>query len=390
MKRHPLKTIYQFLLPLLILFAIALQQKMLFGFPINEEIKKDNYSIDLKKTQSVFPNTITIKAYGPFTIAMDSISTLGFLGHSAFYASHVRGYNGKVPLIVAIDSALAIRDVIILPNKETGDFVEILRKRNFSQAWNGISIHQIAEHKVDAISGATETAVAIEQGLKLTIEGMTRFMSIETNVHLPQNSNKRYIQLLSQLALLIIALLSFFMPKQFRRYRIALLIASVIILGFWTSLMLTHANLYNLLINGFNLSTQIVLIAILVISLGFPIFIKKNIYCQNICPFGALQEICYKIPNKKLKIPYNTYTYLVHLKQIYLLIIIGILLIGWGVDLSKLEPFIAFRIHIVSNTMLFFFIIVMLLSTIINKPWCKYLCPTGLCLDLLKYKEVKK
>lgn len=389
MKKHRLKIAYSILLPVLILFAIALHQKKLLGLPLNNNAQKEHYNISLKQINSIFPDAKQFNSFGPFTIVMDSCNTVGFFAHSAYYAPNTKGYNGKVPLIVAIDTSYIVRGVILLPNKETGDFVEILRKRNYAQEWNGLSIYQVSEHRVDAISGATQTAVAIEKGISLTIAGMTRFLAIKSTNTLKQKKNYNYLQLFSQLVFLIAALISFFAPKQFRKYRLILLIASIIILGFWTSLMLTQANFYNILLNGFNWKSQIALMILLILSLSIPLLFGKNIYCQNICPLGAIQEIFYKIPNKKIQIPNKAYTYLVYLKQIYLLVIIGLLLLGWAIDLSQMEPFIAFRINIASTTLLFFFIVVLIMSTMIKKPWCKYLCPTGLCLDLLQNKRLK-
>ncbi|MCU4173439.1 4Fe-4S binding protein [Carboxylicivirga sp. N1Y90] len=386
MKYHPIKTIYILLFPLLFLFAIALIQNRIFGNTFFDFEQKESYDITIDQAKKVFPKTTSIQSYGAFHVANHKDQTLGYLGHSAYYSPYVRGYNGKVPIIVAMDTSFVIKGIIVLPNKETGDFVEILRKRNFFDSWNNISILEITKFNIDAISGATQTSDAISKNLHNTIEGMNRLLELD----LPHQSNqwrsKNLFQYIIQICLLVLALLSFFSPLKFRKYRLLLLGLNVIVFGFWSSTMLTQTSLYNGLINGINTENQLIWLIILAISILIPIITNKNIYCQHICPMGSIQELCYKLPNKKVNIGNRSSNTLKLIRKVYFLIIMGTLLTGWSLDLSKTEPFIAFRFNIASTIMLFFFVCILLFSTIINKPWCKYLCPTGFTLELLRKK----
>jgi NosR/NirI family transcriptional regulator, nitrous oxide reductase regulator len=64
-------------------------------------------------------------------------------------------------------------------------------------------------------------------------------------------------------------------------------------------------------------------------------------------------------------------------------------LIGWSFDLTKVEPFLAFSYRIVSIFVMILALVFIVLSFVINRPWCNYFCPTGMLLSLFKIKKIK-
>ena len=114
----------------------------------------------------------------------------------------------------------------------------------------------------------------------------------------------------------------------------------------------------------------------------------RGVYCGWLCPFGALQELTYKLA-RKLRLPYFEIPHMVHerlqaLKIIILLALFGLSLqsMSWAIQAAEIEPFktaitlrfqrewgyVAFALGVIA------------LSAFNRKFYCKYICPLGAAL----------
>ncbi len=114
----------------------------------------------------------------------------------------------------------------------------------------------------------------------------------------------------------------------------------------------------------------------------------RGVYCGWLCPFGALQELTFKLA-RKLKLPYFDIPHMVHerllaLKVVILLALFGLSLqsMSWAIKAAEIEPFktaitlrfqrewgyIAFALGIIA------------LAAFNRKFYCKYICPLGAAL----------
>ncbi|MGQ1785420.1 hypothetical protein [Saccharicrinis sp. GN24d3] len=105
MKNHPLRKFYLIVFPILIVLAIVLNQNKIFGYQILGEAKKEIYGFSLEQTKSVFNKASDINSSGPWRVVFDSTSNIiGVLLHSNYYSPEVKGYHGRVPVIIAVDT----------------------------------------------------------------------------------------------------------------------------------------------------------------------------------------------------------------------------------------------------------------------------------------------
>lgn len=136
--------------------------------------------------------------------------------------------------------------------------------------------------------------------------------------------------------------------------------------------------------------------------LGLIIFfgvLLGRLICGFLCPFGFIQDLLYKIPIKKYKIPERIDTHLRKLKYILLafVFLFPILITNeFGIGAPGFCKFIcpvgiiegAFPLLIKNPSLrnaigllfywkLFISILVVIASIIIYRPFCKYLCPLG-------------
>jgi len=390
MKIHILRSIYVILFSASIIFAIALHQNKFFGQKIRGTSDENKVSVSLEQANAFFENVSSIKEMDRWFETYDGKGNrIGYLLHSTKYAPNVRGYNGEVPLLLALDKGYTIIGIKTLPNRETGDFLELIRENHYLELWENLNIKEALNIQVDAISGATETSEAIMKNVSNSLAGFGKETK-EMAFNYQQKEKQQIFRYFAQFLFILLALVSFFYPKKARKYRKILLVLSIVIFGFWLTKMLTLAGMYNWVINGFHLKSQIILVLLLILGIGLPLFTGKNFYCTYVCPYGSLQELCGKVTNRKVRIPLHVYSYLRYFRKYILVAVTAILIIGWSLDLTAIEPFLGFRYQIISPFVLILASLFIVLSFLIIRPWCKYFCPTGIILNLFIIRRNKK
>lgn len=114
----------------------------------------------------------------------------------------------------------------------------------------------------------------------------------------------------------------------------------------------------------------------------------RGVYCGWLCPFGALQELTFKLA-RKLRLPFFEIPHVVHermlaLKFVILLVLFGLSLqsMGLAIRFAEIEPFktaITLRFQREWGYVAFA-LGVLLLAAFNRKFYCKYICPLGAAL----------
>ena len=122
--------------------------------------------------------------------------------------------------------------------------------------------------------------------------------------------------------------------------------------------------------------------------------------CGWLCLFGLIQELLYKIPVKKISVPEKLDKALRKLKYVFLAIFVVLFPIilrdefgvgipyfcelicpvgtlEGGVPLVILNEGLRAAAHWLYVWKLFILLVILLLSVLINRPFCKYICPLG-------------
>ncbi|SJZ36826.1 4Fe-4S binding protein [Selenihalanaerobacter shriftii] len=137
-----------------------------------------------------------------------------------------------------------------------------------------------------------------------------------------------------------------------------------------------------------NMSNIILLFTVLVITI-----FMGAVFCGWICPLGAIQDffnfINRKTINKKIYIPHKLELPFRSLKYI-LLILITFMTIRtgqlWFEGYDPLKVFFHFKFE--SLTPIIILIIFSILGVLIERFWCKYLCPLGAIIFPLSYLSI--
>jgi NosR/NirI family transcriptional regulator, nitrous oxide reductase regulator len=379
MKKYLLK-IPQILFLVLVLVIIGFNNGKLF----NQEIRGNQ-----QLTNNIPDSLITVAPHFPdCSFIRNGNEILVYNADGSFRASllytmplckEITGYGGNVPFVIVVSDKNTIEKLILLPNSETPNWIEALKSQGFFNTWNGLSVEESLNKKVDAITGSTFTTNAVIESMQLRLSEYSQTSKKKKEV----NTTKTIISILSVLVIAF-ALFSFFFNSKLKKFRWILLVSEIIILGFIAGEFLSLAILNYTLINGINIYMRWVILVMLILSILLPLITNKSFYCQYLCPYGACQELVGKIPVKKLKIENTTSKLLKKLKYFYLLIIVSLILAGIPIVLEDFEPFMAFKLQFASWFSISIAILFLLLSVFFNKPWCKYFCPTGAFLEILR------
>lgn len=290
-------------------------------------------------------------------------------------ASDISGYGGKVPLEITVKDGIVV-NVKALDNDETKDFFD--QASTLLDKWKGKKVDKAASMKVDAISGATFSSRAIignmERGLQYYIE---RNSAPVSSGNAFDCSAKNIIGLM---VVLMAAILPLFIKN--KKYRLCQLVLNVIVLGFWCGTFLSYTSLIGYMAHGANILAIIIPFIMIVTAFVYPLFGKKVYYCTNVCPFGSLQQVAGKCVKHKIRMGQRTLRRLDLFRQVLWVLLMICIWGGVWSEWTDYEPFSAFIFQSASWVVILIAAVFVILSFVITRPYCRFVCPMGTLLRL--------
>ncbi len=296
--------------------------------------------------------------------------------NSIHFPDQLYAYAGYIPVIIKVKDDIII-EVALGNHNETPSFINHVLKHNPLSQWENKTLKEAAEIPFDAVSGATLSSVAINENLHKVIAYADNAQVTSTKSHLKISS-------IAAILVIIFGVFLLFYKSKNRWIRIIYLILNVSVIGFWCGSFLSLALLVNWLSSGTNILISIVPFLLLVITILAPLFKRKEAYCRLFCPMGAMQELMWKICPKRfsLKIPKKIAKPLSYLNDVILAVLLLLMWAGVAFHLMDYELFSIFLFHNASPIIVILGSVFILLSAIIRRPYCTFVCPTGALLSL--------
>jgi NosR/NirI family nitrous oxide reductase transcriptional regulator len=195
----------------------------------------------------------------------------------------------------------------------------------------------------------------------------------------PRSPFLEYLDVFVLLATLSLA--SYFALKRRSRQAIFLLmIFSLIYFGFWREgCICSIGSIQNVTYALFDSSYAIPLTVIFffVLPLVFTLFFGRT-FCAAVCPLGAIQDI---VVFKPVSMPGWLTAALGIFPYIYLGLALLFASTGAGFVICQYDPFVGFFRFGATFNMTLFGIFLLLLGTVIARPYCRFLCPYGVLLN---------
>jgi len=125
----------------------------------------------------------------------------------------------------------------------------------------------------------------------------------------------------------------------------------------------------------------------LITAFVYPLFGKKTYYCTHVCPFGSLQQVAGKCLKYKVKMGRQTLKRLDLFRQVLWALLMLCIWGGVWSDWTDYEPFSAFIFQSASWVVIVLAAVFVLLSLVVTRPYCRFVCPMG---TLLKLSQTSK
>jgi NAD-dependent dihydropyrimidine dehydrogenase PreA subunit len=178
-----------------------------------------------------------------------------------------------------------------------------------------------------------------------------------------------------------LSLASYFaLKKRSRRHIFVLMVFSLIYFGFWRegcvcSIGSVQNIVYALFSNSYAIPLTVV--AFFVIPLIFTLFFGRT-FCAAVCPLGAAQDV---VVLKPMSLPGWLNQALSVIPYLYLGLSVLFAATGAGFLICRYDPFVGFFRFNANFNMILFGAFMLLLGTVVARPYCRFLCPYGVLLN---------
>ena len=315
------------------------------------------------------------------TIETIRTTDTGYIINTTEIGKDIIGYVGTTPVEITVSGG-KIQKIIPLPNRETPEFFGAIRNSNLFESLDGKSVEEGLNTKIDGVSGATYTSKAIIGNIKT---GLAYALDEKNAKEIGQAADSEKLSLKWYITLIIIVaggVIPFYIKD--KRYRVLQLILNVVLLGFWGGTFISYSIMTSFATYGIKSVALLPVALMLIAAFIYPFIGKKDYYCLWMCPYGSAQELLGKCFKFKVKLKPNLIKWLNYFRQALWFVLMWLLWTGLWFDWMGYEPFAAFFFTDASVVTLSIAGAFLILSFIVQRPYCRFVCPTG---SLFKYSE---
>ncbi len=334
-------------------------------------------SVSIRRDGRLWGHSLTANTKEPPQVESKTGDTLVI--NTTEIGKNIIGYNGPVPLEIFICHGRVVK-VVALPNAETPGF--FARVKGLLNRWNGLTVEEALALDVDAVAGATFSSNAVIGNMRRGLQ-QAQQQSVTKSVWNTINIPPQFI------IGLVVVLMAAILPLLVRNktIRIIQMVLNVIVLGFWCGAFISYASLVNYMSNGMNVIVLAVPFVMLVTAFVYPLFGRKAHYCSYVCPFGSLQQLVGMCVKYKLPIKPSIVKILGRLRQGLWAVLMLCMWCGVLFKWMDYELFSAFLFGSASWVVIAVAVVFVLLSAIVNRPYCHFVCPTGTLLRISEWRK---
>lgn len=328
---------------------------------------------------------LDLGARGGFHVLAQDGAELGYLIRTLPQAERIIGYCGITDTLVAVDREGRVLGFRIRKSEDTKTHVgDVMADRHFKKTWTGMTWEEVAgmdlkKAGVEGVSGATMTSLAVAEGIVhrfRVAQGELRPQAVRVGV--------RDFGLAAVVALG--AWLTFTKRAGRERWRRWFQWVVIGYVGFLNGDLLAQSLLAGWAKSGiaWHMAPGLVLFA--AAAFAVPWMGKRPLYCQQLCPHGAAQEIITRLAplRWRIHIPTSLDRALRWLPGGLLLFVLTVVMLPLDFDLASLEPFDAYLIRSAGVATIAVAVIGLVAALCVPKAYCKYGCPTGALLEFIR------
>ena len=328
---------------------------------------------------------LDLGAHGGFHVLDQAGAKLGYVIRTLPQAERILGYCGVTDTLVALDPEDRVLGFTIRNSEDTKTHVgDVMADRHFKKTWNGLTWDQVASMDlakagVEGVSGATKTSLAVAEGI------VHRFRVAQGEALARAwrwGARDVGLALVTAFGLW----LTFTKRTGRERWRRWFQWAVIGYVGFLNGDLLAQSLLAGWVKSGIAWQQSPGLLCFAAAAFLVPWAAKRPLYCQQLCPHGAAQEIISRhAPARwRVGVPTQVDRWLRCLPALLLLFVLFIILLPLDFDLATIEPFDAYLIRSAGAATLIIAVAGLLATVWVPKAYCRYGCPTGALLEFVR------
>lgn len=306
---------------------------------------------------------------------------LGFAATGSAY-----GYGGPLVMAIALDGEGLVEAARVIDHRETPVFYQRIKAPELLGEFSGRAFGDLDFDfiGIDGVTGATRSAKALAGAME---QAVYTIATDRFGAAWPEQAHPLEIGLF-EIALVLIFIAGIALPgsqKGFRKYLCwGCRIAGLLIVGFSVNAPLTLARVSAFLSGYFpRVEANLVLY---ILSAGFVLpllFQGRSVYCTHICPFGTAQRIFNLISGKRWAIPPHLASIMTLCRNILVFLAVLMALALVNPTMATYEPYAVLFAFRGTNLQWILMAVVLLVSLIVYRPWCRFLCPMRSCAAVL-------
>lgn len=361
----------------------------------HEKTRLEDIELEEKSLPMVYPDAVSFsekkgapphyEAYVLNERGEKELDGLCFL--STDFAPDVRGYAGRIKILIGMSKSGKVNGIKILSHNETPSYTSALQEAVFTDQFKKLDYRSEFRlgGELDGITRATITShavlLAVEKSVKLAAN---KFFGLEVK----QKESFRWKEIFGNYNLYVISLFFilaiYFYLHSVPYVRYFILAGAILYFGFLELNFISIIGLINIFTGRVpDIVTGLSWYLLFVWTFTTAMFFGR-IYCNWICPFGAIQEFLGKISRFHVKINGEDEEKARLIKYCLFIITVGAVFFTGNVGFTNYEPFnTIFRLE--GSVFAFVFLAFLLVSSLfIPRFWCRYLCGVGAFLSMMK------
>ena len=169
------------------------------------------------------------------------------------------------------------------------------------------------------------------------------------------------------------------------RIRWTALTTTMLYLGFFKGGFLSVAHITGAISQGPGIFANNLPMLMIIVFTVITTLLWGRIFCSSLCPFGAVQDFITRFMPKswRIKIPQAIHDRALYIKYAILALIITVAISGSSISLFQyFEPFGTLFFFSSSVTLWAILIAILIASALIERFYCRYVCPLGAALAI--------
>lgn len=310
---------------------------------------------------------------------------VGYVVRTSPHTDGIIGYRGWTDTLIAFDQELRVAGVRIRSSQDTREHVGDVRDdRHFLKTWNGKPWEEVARVTpeatgIEGVSGASMTSLAVAEAIQRRLQ----MADVALAIHPPPfRIRARDVVLAAVIAAALV--LAFTRKRQWLRRGFQVFVIGYV--GFFTGDLLAQSLIAGWAANGVPWRSAPGLVLLLAAALAVPWVTRKPLYCQQLCPHGAAQELLGRMAPKRWRValPKDFARGLRWLPTLLLALVVMVTILVLPIDLASLEPFDAYIIRSAGWATMVVAVAGLIASLFVPMAYCHYGCPTGALLEFLR------